>query len=233
VSTDGQRVFVTNWPGSYDSKSTTSTGTGTAPAPAPGEAKSEDIFRAQFKVRANGGIDNLPSQAGIQHGTVYRYGEPETGGEAFVPLAESKRGRSVQITKQVANRFGYELVPMSEGGLGGFGGYTGHNDKPTLDIPLNGQGMTANQRRAAMYNLASIGVGGAFAVASGFDENGNFTGQFDTGANSHPALEKGFDQIAQLLEEIRKAAEEGKTVNVKVDVDQSGNANLAIMKTGL
>ena len=141
------------------------------------------------------------------------------------------------LTKQVANRFGYELVPMADGGLGGFGGYTGHNDRPSLDIPLTAgglAGMTANQRRAALYNLGAIGVGGAFAVASGVDENGQFTGQFDTGANSHPALEKGVGQITELLDQIRKAAEEGKTVNVKVDVDQgSGMANLAITKTGL
>lgn len=234
AATDGQRVFVTNWPGSYDSKPTTSD---SPSAPAPADSKSETIWSAGIKIRANGGIDNLPSQAGIQRGTVYQYGEPETGGEAFIPLGSSKRPRSVALTRQVANRFGYELVPMADGGLGGFGGYTGHNDKPTLDIPLTAgglAGMTANQRRAAMYNLASLGVGGAFAVASGFDENGQFTGQFDTGANSHPALEKGFDQIAQILEEIRKAAEEGKTVNVKVDVDQnSGMANLAITKMGL
>ena len=234
ISTDGQRVFVTNWPGSSSSTGT-GTSTGTAPAPA-GDAKTEDIFRAQFKIRANGGIDNLPNQAGIQHGTVYQYGEPGTGGEGFIPLAPSKRGRSVQITKQIANRFGYELVPMENGGLGGFGGYTDGGDRPTLDIPLTAgglAGMTANQRRAALYNLGAIGVGGAFAVASGWDENGQFTGQFDTGANSHPALEKGVGQITELLDQIRKAAEEGKTVNVKVDVDQSGNANLAITKMGL
>ena len=238
VSTDGQRVFVTNWPGSSSSSSVTggSTSTG-ASTPAPADPKSDTIFSAAIKYRANGGIDNLPDQAGIQHGTVYRYGEPETGGEGFIPLAPSKRGRSVAITRQIANRFGYQLVPMADGGLGGFGGYTGNSDRPSLDIPLTAgglAGMTANQRRAAMYNLGAIGVGGAFAVASGFDENGNFTGQFDTGANSHPALEKGVSAITDILDQILAAAKEGKNVNVKVDVDQgSGMANLAITKMGL
>ena len=38
------------------------------------------------------------------------WGEPETGGEAYIPLAESKRSRSVAILDEVARRFGYGLV---------------------------------------------------------------------------------------------------------------------------
>lgn len=38
------------------------------------------------------------------------FAEPETGGEAYIPLAESKRTRSSQILGQVANQFGYHLV---------------------------------------------------------------------------------------------------------------------------
>lgn len=38
------------------------------------------------------------------------FGEPETGGEAYIPLAPAKRQRSLQILADVANRFGYMLL---------------------------------------------------------------------------------------------------------------------------
>lgn len=38
------------------------------------------------------------------------FAEPETGGEAYIPLASAKRGRSEKILSQVATRFGYSLV---------------------------------------------------------------------------------------------------------------------------
>ena len=38
------------------------------------------------------------------------WSEPETGGEAYIPLAESKRGRSTDILGAVADRFGYQLI---------------------------------------------------------------------------------------------------------------------------
>lgn len=55
------------------------------------------------------------AQAGIAH--IYRdaipralFNEPETGGEAFIPLGPLRRTQSVNITRQVANMFGMELV---------------------------------------------------------------------------------------------------------------------------
>ncbi|NUP24007.1 MAG: hypothetical protein HOZ81_49730 [Streptomyces sp.] len=39
-------------------------------------------------------------------GTVRVWAEPETGGEAYIPLATSKRGRSEAILSEVADRFG-------------------------------------------------------------------------------------------------------------------------------
>lgn len=41
------------------------------------------------------------------------WAEPETGGEAYIPLAPSKRARSTAILEEVADRFGYGLVPGS------------------------------------------------------------------------------------------------------------------------
>lgn len=42
------------------------------------------------------------------------WAEPETGGEAYIPLAASKRVRSLEILNAVAQRFGYALVQQSQ-----------------------------------------------------------------------------------------------------------------------
>lgn len=71
-------------------------------------------------VLENGGILNsyadgkLPDQAMIMqpkgdYGLV-QWAEKKTGGEAFIPLANEKRGRSTDILSQVADRFGLMLV---------------------------------------------------------------------------------------------------------------------------
>ncbi|MBH0123447.1 hypothetical protein I0Q12_29805, partial [Rhodococcus sp. CX] len=181
LSTDGQRVFVTNWPSALG-------GENAAEKPAD---ERKPILTASMRVFENGGFRG--DQAGIytDGADIVHFAEKGTGGEGYVPLAPSKRGRSVAITREIARRFGYQLVPMADGGLTGFGGYGGRSPA-SFDVPLTPDGwagMSANKRRATMYNLAALGIGGAFALASGFDADGRFTGQFDTGANSHPALE--------------------------------------------
>lgn len=72
--------------------------------------------------RADGGIQNLPQQAMIQPGNgagLIQWAEGETGGEAFIPMAMSKRGRSTSILADVAQRFGYGLTKYAEGGING------------------------------------------------------------------------------------------------------------------
>ncbi|NKU01805.1 hypothetical protein GS918_28195 [Rhodococcus hoagii] len=69
---------------------------------------------------ADGGIQNLPERAIIQQGRgsgLVQWAEGETGGEAFIPLAESKRGRSTAILSEVAKRFGYKLEAFADGGI--------------------------------------------------------------------------------------------------------------------
>jgi hypothetical protein len=44
------------------------------------------------------------------------WAEPETGGEAYIPLHPAKRQRSAAILGDVARRFGYGLVRMANGG---------------------------------------------------------------------------------------------------------------------
>lgn len=236
LATDGQRVFVTNWPtsgsSSYTPADTTSTST---PAP---EAKPDDnvIWKGAVRVFENGGIRGLPEQAGIypDGADLVRFAEPGTGGEGYIPLHPAKRRQSLAVTKKIVNGFGFDLVPFEDGGihgLGGFGGYVG--EAPGLKVPT-----TANGRRAAAYNALAFGVGSAFALASGFDADGNFTGQFDTGANSSAQLEKGFgqvtDELAPILEAILLAIKNREPIRASVNVDNgTGMANIAIMKGGL
>lgn len=89
--------------------------TGTLPD-APQLGGVQDLFP-----RADGGIDNLPRQGTIwsPRTRYYQVSEPETGGEAFIPLAPSKRSRSLGILSTVADMFGYGLTKMAEGGITG------------------------------------------------------------------------------------------------------------------
>ena len=51
-------------------------------------------------------------------GWPYRvWAEPETGGEAYIPLAKSKRKRSMKILEQVAKYFGMSLMKFNQGGV--------------------------------------------------------------------------------------------------------------------
>lgn len=45
------------------------------------------------------------------------WAEPETGGEAYIPLAKSKRKRSMRILEQVARHFGTNLMKFNNGGV--------------------------------------------------------------------------------------------------------------------
>lgn len=86
------------------------------------------------KTFANGGIEKAMksiqmsqfAQGSEKHvaqiakgGWPYRvWAEPETGGEAYIPLAQSKRKRSTDILEQVARTFGYSLVrKFASGGI--------------------------------------------------------------------------------------------------------------------
>jgi len=56
--------------------------------------------------------------AQIAPGGAWRvWAEPETGGEAYIPLAGSKRARSMSILEQVAKKFGVGITPMAHGGM--------------------------------------------------------------------------------------------------------------------
>lgn len=69
-----------------------------------------------FKFFADGGTENHVAQI-APAGTMRVWAEPETGGEAYIPLAESKRGRSTSILSEVAEQFGYRLEKFASGGV--------------------------------------------------------------------------------------------------------------------
>ncbi|MFF5009645.1 phage tail protein [Streptomyces phaeochromogenes] len=63
---------------------------------------------------ANGGEDHSAQIAGP---TMRVWAEPETGGEAYIPLSTAKRPQSLEILEEVADRFGYGLEKFAKGGV--------------------------------------------------------------------------------------------------------------------
>ncbi|WP_217572555.1 phage tail tape measure protein [Streptomyces sp. GbtcB7] len=67
---------------------------------------------------ADGGMGRESHVAQIAPRGAWRvWAEPETDGEAYIPLASSKRTRSKQILGEVAHRFGASVQYRAEGGL--------------------------------------------------------------------------------------------------------------------
>lgn len=90
-----------------------------------------DMIQAPTK-QANGGLLDFYANGGVrprreEHtaqiapaGAWRVWAEPETQGEAYIPLAGAKRARSKEILEEVARRFGGEVSYHAEGGLSGF-----------------------------------------------------------------------------------------------------------------
>lgn len=89
-----------------------------------------DMIQAPKK-QANGGLFDFYADGGVRRreehtaqiapGGAWRvWAEPETQGEAYIPLAGAKRARSKRILDEVARRFGGEVSYHAEGGLSGF-----------------------------------------------------------------------------------------------------------------
>lgn len=97
------------------------------------------VFSPRAVGRAEGGID-APHSAEIAPGGAWRvWAEPETGGEAYIPLASSKRERSTDILRTVAHKFDLALVdPRLGGSVQSFaqGGLYGSFPPPRLNGAL-------------------------------------------------------------------------------------------------
>ncbi|WP_406050952.1 phage tail tape measure protein [Streptomyces virginiae] len=79
--------------------------------------------------QANGSVLSFFASGGVREQHVAQiapagawrvWAEPETHGEAYVPLAESKRPRSKSIVEEVVRRFGGEVSWYANGGLSGW-----------------------------------------------------------------------------------------------------------------
>lgn len=105
VSTTGgvQDVRVMNWPdGLLDP----------APLPPVDDEKMPPAGRGHGFALAyyrDGGVEDHSAQI-ASAGSWRVWAEEETGGEAYIPLSPSKRARSTSILRQVAHRFGMQLM---------------------------------------------------------------------------------------------------------------------------
>lgn len=122
--------------------------------------------------QANGGVVSYYADGGMRENHVAQiapagswrvWAEPETGGEAYIPLSKTKRARSLNILDEVASRFGYALQPQN---------YTKYAD--------GGQYMAQAMSRQRVAASTSRGVGGDSKVNIGSVnfEQANQTDQF-------------------------------------------------------
>jgi molybdenum-dependent DNA-binding transcriptional regulator ModE len=126
------------------------------------QADGNVFSNAVGNVYASGGEDHVAEIATA--GPIRMWAEPETGGEAYIPLAGSKRSRSTSILSTVAEKFGLALldkamldkVEKHEDGdtlMYAEGGTTmsymsGGTWQPRLTLPSASQSASANNHHA-------------------------------------------------------------------------------------
>lgn len=84
------------------------------------------LLPGDVRTFAHGGLENHTAQ--IAPAGAWRvWAEPETGGEAYIPLAPWKRARSLAVLAETARIMGHTITPYSTGGINGrfFGTATG------------------------------------------------------------------------------------------------------------
>jgi len=126
---------------------------------------------------ADGGFHNAQIARG---GGSRIWNEPETGGEAYIPLSPSKRGRSEHILETVASEFGYGLMRYANGGMNGPAGYsmvgagrygTGVGQQaPTVVVPVS-------KNEVTQFNgpIQGVSMEGAMAFAKRKKRQKNLT----------------------------------------------------------
>lgn len=118
------------------------------------------IYTPQVKRYAGGGVENHIAQ--ISRGqTPHRiWSEPETGGEAYIPLSVHKRERSTQILQQVATQFGLSLsdkntTQFANGGIVD-GGRTGGSVSVNIGSYVTSQNDTPDDVARALMRRVKV-----------------------------------------------------------------------------
>lgn len=136
---------------------------------------------------ANGGFNGLkwiikPEDAGLYagRGAGTIFAEKETGGEAYIPLAAGKRGRSTQILSEVARMFGMELTAREDGGI----------TPEALRQFASGIAGRPYRWGAGEGDTFDTDCSGAQSTVANFITGG--TGRFGTGDEASALLSRGF-----------------------------------------
>lgn len=141
----------------------------------------------------------LPDQALIQNadpqGGLVQWAEPSTEGEAFIPMAGSKRQRSESILREVARRFGLGVVKMEDGGFfdadAAIAKAQAHNGEPYIYGGLDCSGYLSEVFNAGTGQSVRFVTGSDFEAMGwepGYDPNGFSIGtDKGVGENGHMA----------------------------------------------
>lgn len=137
-----------------------------------------------LKFYAGGGVENHVAQF-APAGAWRVWAEPETGGEAYIPLARDKRARSMEILKAVAAMFGKQVVGFATG-----------------DVYSTAAGQTYGQltTTSSYYDLLKTTSSGTQAIQQAFAGAG---GDFLAGI---AAADSKLQEMAKTLYDVQQAA---------------------------
>ena len=116
---------------------------------------------------ANGGVRRENHIAQIAPAGAMRvWAEPETGGEAYIPLAQSKRTRSERILATVADKFGMRLERYANGSDPSSNvAVPAGGDTYNINVESVPTDVTEEATSAIMFNLKHMKRGGGLAFA--------------------------------------------------------------------
>ena len=153
------------------------------------------------------------------------WAEPETDGEAYIPLAESKRARSSMILHEVARRFGYDLVKQARGGLMEFA--NGGTTLPNVDVVPSFQNAKFGQAKIPVTAVITgvqikTGVKAPFLyTAGGTWDRGRILADVNT-----QAINERYQELHVTAKELADAAK--ALADARKNATQTGTATLNV-----